>query len=72
MTSAVFHVSALTWEGYETVPVSTSPLGAVDESQKLMDSGDYRAVFIKDDEGQIVTRWTLQAGEWIPSQGVTP
>jgi len=43
----------------------------VDEARKLMGSGDYRRVSIHDDEGQAVTVWTLQAGEWIPTQQVT-
>ena len=72
MSPAAFQVSATSWEGLETAPVSTSPIGAVDEARKLMGSGDYRRVSIHDDEGQAVTVWTLQAGEWIPSQEVTP
>ena len=71
MSPAVLQVSATSWEGFETAPGSTSPIGAVDEARKLMGSGDYRRVSIHDDEGQAVTVWTLQAGEWIPTQQVT-
>ena len=72
MSPAVFQVSATSWEGFETEPVSTSPIGAVDEARKLMGSGDYRRVSIHDDEGQAVTVWTLRAGEWVPTPEELP
>ena len=68
MTSTTYEVSAVTWECLETEPVFTTPMGAVDYARELMDSGDYRAVTIKDEPGQTAAEWILVAGKWITLQ----
>ena len=68
MTSTTAEVSAVTWECFETEPVFTTPMGAVDYARELMDSGDYRAVTIKDEVGRTVTEWTQVAGKWLTFQ----
>lgn len=65
MSSSTYEVSATTWEGFKSEPVFVSPMGAVDQARKLMDSGDFQIVTIKDEAGQAVTEWTLVAGEWV-------
>ena len=68
MTSTTYEVSAVSWEGFRSEPVFTSPMGAVVEAQKLMDAGDYQTVTIKDEPGQTVAEWILVAGKWITLQ----
>ena len=65
VTPSTYEVSAVSWEGFRSEPVFTSPMGAVVEAQKLMDAGDYQTVTIKDEPGQTVTEWVLVAGKWI-------